>query len=110
MDVHKSLLLGGFFFPNLNLISPSPSFLFLRLPVILSIIVWSEDAAKQSELTVLILMLLFFFLLSFKYLCSFLSELGPTQGNEFLYEVKCEISGTELLMQFSLASTIAFPL
>lgn len=56
---------------------------------------------------------LFFFSLtylpSFKYLFSFLFKLGSTQGNEFLYEVKYEISGTELLMHFYLAPTMAFP-
>ena len=46
--------------------------------------------------------------LSFNYLFSCLSELGPTQGNDFFYEVKCEISGTELLMQYRMALTMAF--
>lgn len=61
----------------------------------------------------LILMLLFFFSLPISLLSSicshFSSNLVQHRGNEFLYEVKYEISGTELLMHFYLASTMAFP-
>lgn len=66
---------------------------------------------------VLILMLFLFFLLlsyfypsaSFQVSVLSLFKLGSTQGNEFLYEVKYEISGTELLMHFCTASSMAFP-
>lgn len=54
--------------------------------------------------------LLFFscLLVSFMYQFSFLYELCATQEKEFLYEVKCEISRTELLMRFGLVSTMDF--
>lgn len=69
---------------------------------------------EEWYLMVLILMLFFFFnfftrLPSFKYLFSSLFELGSARGNEFLYEVKYEICGAELLMHLYVASTMASP-
>lgn len=43
-------------------------------------------------------------------ICSHLrSNLVQHKGNEFTYEVKYEISGSELLMHFGIASTTNFP-
>lgn len=106
---HGAIFIAGMFYQSGIWLA----FYAQRLSVIPSINMWSEDAAGKRAGSCFSYWCCSFFLLtylpSFKYLFSFLFKLGSTQGNEFLYEVKYEISGTELLMHFNLASTIAFP-
>lgn len=67
------------------------------------------ESACRSDVFSLPSLLYWVHLHSFKCLFSSLLRAGSTHGNEFSYEVKYEISGTELLMPFSIAHKMDFP-
>lgn len=65
-------------------------------------------ACGRSDVFSLPSLLYWVHLHSFKCLLSSVLRAGSVHGNEFLYEVKYEISGSELLMHFSIAHKMDF--
>lgn len=66
-------------------------------------------ACGRSDVFSLPSLLYWVHLHSFKCLFSSLLRTGSAHGNEFSSEVKYEISGTEILMHFSIAHKMNFP-